>query len=68
MAHMTLPHVLAGLSYRIGHDDAVHNARLELDLAARRRDDAEDLIRRVEAHTRVSTATARTAPRTRQRV
>ncbi|MGI8938683.1 MAG: hypothetical protein ACR2JF_10825 [Iamia sp.] len=63
MALMTLPPVLAGLSFRIGHDDAVRNARAELDLAERRIDDAEDLIRRVEAHTRVLAATARTAPR-----
>lgn len=49
MAHFTLPHVLVGLSYRIGHDDAVRNARAELDLAERRVDEAEDLIRRVEA-------------------
>lgn len=63
MALMTLPPVLAGLSHRIGHDDAVRNARRELDLAERRIDDAEDLIRRVEAHTRVPAATARTAPR-----
>ncbi|CAN5574294.1 hypothetical protein BH24ACT4_BH24ACT4_23490 [soil metagenome] len=63
MALMTLPPVLAGLSFRIGHDDAVRNARAELDLAERRIDDAEDLIRRVEAHTPVLAATARTAPR-----
>ena len=49
MARMTLPHVLSGLSYRIGHDDAVRNARCELDLAERRIDEAEDLIRRIEA-------------------
>jgi len=62
MARFTLPHVLAGLSYRIGHDDAVRNARVELDLAERRIDDAEDLIRRVEAHAGPLVATARTAP------
>ncbi len=63
VARMTLPHVLAGLSYRIGHDDAVRNARAELEVAERRIDDAEDLIRRVETHTRVPAAAARTAPR-----
>lgn len=52
MARFTLPHVLADLSYRIGHDDAVRNARVELDLAEQRIDAAEDLIRRVEAHAR----------------
>jgi hypothetical protein len=52
MARFALPHVLAGLSYRIGHDDAVRNARVELDLAEQRIDAAEDLIRRVEAHAR----------------
>lgn len=62
MARMTLPPVLAGLSHRIGHDDAVHNARVELDLAERRIDDAEDLIRRVEARTPVPAAPARPAP------
>lgn len=63
MAHMTLPPVLAGLSFRIGHDDAVRNARAELDLAERRIEDAEDLIRRVEAHTGAPATTARTASR-----
>lgn len=52
MARFTLPHVLADLSYRIGHDDAVRNARVELDLAEQRIDAAEDLIRRVDAHAR----------------
>lgn len=61
MARFTLPHVLADLSYRIGHDDAVRNARVELDLAEQRIDAAEDLIRRVEAH--ASAPTARSAPR-----
>ncbi len=56
MARFALPHLLAGLSYRIGHDDAVRNARVELDLAEQRIDAAEDLIRRVDAH-------ARSAPR-----
>jgi hypothetical protein len=63
MARFTLPHVLADLSYRIGHDDAVRNARVELDLAEQRIDAAEDLIRRVEAHVLVPAATARSAPR-----
>lgn len=62
MARFTLPHVLAGLSYRIGHDDAVRNARVELDLAERRIDDAEDLIRRVEAQTGLAAPLARSAP------
>lgn len=57
MARFALPHVLAGLSHRIGHDDAVRNARVELELAEQRIDVAEDLIRRVEA-------SARPAPRT----
>ena len=65
MALMTLPPVLAGLSQRIGHDDAVRNARRELDLAERRIDDAEDLIRRVEAHTRAPSPSSRPAPRRR---
>ena len=64
MAHFALPHVLAGLSFRIGHDDAVRNARVELDLAERRIDDAEDLIRRVEIHTALGPVTTRTAPST----
>lgn len=63
MARMTLPHVLAGLSYRIGHDDAVSNARRELEMAERRIDDAEDLIRRVEAQTRAPLPSARRRPR-----
>ena len=62
MARFALPHVLADLSYRIGHDDAVRNARVELDLAEQRIDAAEDLIRRVEA--RAVAAPARSAPRT----
>jgi hypothetical protein len=62
MARFALPHVLADLSYRVGHDDAVRNARVELDLAEQRIDAAEDLIRRVEVHT--VAATARSAPRT----
>ena len=65
MARMTLPHVLSGLSYRIGHDDAVRNARCELDLAERRIDEAEDLIRRIEAHSGAPIATARSAPQRR---
>lgn len=64
MARFALPHVLAGLTYRIGHDDAVRNARVELDLAEQRIDVAEDLIRRVEAHSPAAPApTARSAPR-----
>jgi len=63
MARFALPQLLAGLSYRIGHDDAVQNARVELDLAERRIDDAEDLIRRVEVQSRLGTAPARSAPR-----
>lgn len=62
MGRFTLPHLLAGLSYRIGHDDAVRNARVELDLAERRIDDAEDLIRRVEARRPLVAPTGRTAP------
>jgi len=58
MARFALPHVLADLSYRIGHDDAVRNARVELDLAEQRIDAAEDLIRRVEAHARSAPAFA----------
>ncbi len=49
MARFALPHVLAGLTHRIGHDDPVRNARAELDLAERRIDEADDVIRRVEA-------------------
>lgn len=50
MARFTLPQFIAGLSYRIGHDDAVRNAEAELQLAQRRIGDADDLIRRVEGH------------------
>lgn len=67
MARFALPHLLAGLSYRIGHDDAVRNARVELELAERRIDDAEDLIRRVEGRRALDAATARTAPTPGQR-
>lgn len=49
MARFVIPQLLAGLSYRIGHDDAVRNARAELDLVDRRLDEADDLIRRVQA-------------------
>jgi hypothetical protein len=52
MARFALPHVLAGLSHRIGHDDPVRNARAELDLAEHRIDQADDVIRRVEAAAR----------------
>ncbi len=62
MARFTLPQILASLSYRIGHDDAVGNARAELDLAERRIDEADDLIRRVEAR-QATTPTPRSAPR-----
>lgn len=49
MARFVLPQILASLSYRVGHDDAVRNARVELELAEERQDLADDLIRRVEA-------------------
>lgn len=62
MARFALPRLLAGMASRIGHDDAVRNARVELDLAKRRIDDADDLIRRVEAHRPLVAPTARTAP------
>lgn len=52
MARFVLPQILAGLSQRIGHDDAVHNAQVELDLVEERIDVADDLIRRVERRTR----------------
>lgn len=66
MARFALPHVLAGLSHRIGHDDAVRNARVELDLAERRIDEAEDLIRRVEAHAGPGAPSARSTPTARR--
>lgn len=62
MARFALPQILASLSHRIGHDDAVRNARAELDLAEQRRSDADDLIRRVEAR-QAGPPTTRTAPR-----
>ena len=58
MARFALPHVLADLSRRIGHDDAVRNAHVELQLAEQRIDAAEDLIRRVEAHARSAPSSA----------
>jgi len=51
MARFVSPQLIAGLSHRIGHDDAVGNARAELELADHRVDQADDLIRRVEART-----------------
>jgi hypothetical protein len=68
MARFALPHVLAGLSHRIGHDDPVRNARAELDLAERRIDEADDVVRRVEAAARRHAAPGEPsdpAPRTR---
>ena len=65
MARITLPPVLAGLTHRIGHDDPVRNARAELELAERRRDEADDVIRRVEAAARRQAAPADPEPRTR---
>lgn len=61
MARFALPHLAARLSSWIRHDGAVGNARAELELAARRINDAEDLIRRVDARQLVA-PTARTAP------
>ncbi|HYI60312.1 MAG TPA: hypothetical protein VEW93_00750 [Acidimicrobiales bacterium] len=61
MARFPLPQILASLSYRVGHDDAVRNARTELDLAERRVDVAEDLIRRVEARQAPAPAAPRAA-------
>ena len=58
MAPFALPHVLAGLSHRIGHDDPVRNARAELELAERRIDQADDVIRRVEAAARHRSSTS----------
>lgn len=68
MARFTLPHVLVGLTHRIGHDDPVRNARAELELAERRIDEADDVIRRVEAaarrHAEPIDPTVRTRPST----
>lgn len=61
MARFALPRILASLSYRIGHDDAVRNARAELDLAERRIDAADDLARRVAARQATTTRPARRA-------
>ena len=65
MARFALPPVLAGLTHRIGHDDPVRNARAELELAERRIDEADDVIRRVEAAARRHAAPADPAARTR---
>lgn len=65
MARFALPHVLAGLTHRIGHDDPVRNARAELELAERRIDEADDVIRRVEAAAQLHTDPIDTAVRTR---
>ena len=68
MARFALPHVLAGLTHRIGHDDPVRNARAELELAERRIDEADDVVRRVEAaaqrHADPTASAARTRPST----